>query len=446
MGLTDWLQRCRLVAILRGVRPDEAVDIAAALDAAGIAIVEVPLNSPDPLDSIARIAARFGDRMLVGAGTVRSAAQVDAIADVAGRLIVTPHAADAVVRQAKARGLLACPGCFTPTEAFAMLDAGADGLKLFPAEAASPAVLRSLRAVLPAGTAMLPVGGIDASNLAPGTPPGPLASASAPQSTNQATNRTRYGKKPRNCRRRWQLAAERGPQAMNDPLLFRPAQPGTQPDNNSPQYRSTGARHPKQPLLAWPHTVTEATGPQFTPAQFAPIVDLSMSGGKLAMGERIIVRGRVTDEDDRPVANTMIEVWQANAAGRYNHPGDQHDAALDPNFTGEGRVFTDADGWYQYVTIKPGAYPWGNHANAWRPNHIHYSLFGAGFATRLITQMYFPGDPLLALDPIFHTVPDAAARERLISKFDLDITKPDWALGYRFDVVLRGRLATPMEG
>ncbi len=167
MGLTDWLQRCRLVAILRGVRPDEAVDIAAALDAAGIAIVEVPLNSPDPLDSIARIAARFGDRMLVGAGTVRSAAQVDAIADVAGRLIVTPHAADAVVRQAKARGLLACPGCFTPTEAFAMLDAGADGLKLFPAEAASPAVLRSLRAVLPAGTAMLPVGGIDASNLAP---------------------------------------------------------------------------------------------------------------------------------------------------------------------------------------------------------------------------------------------------------------------------------------
>ena len=167
MGLTDWLQRCRLVAILRGVRPDEAVDIAAALDAAGIAIVEVPLNSPDPLDSIARIAARFGDRMLVGAGTVRSAAQVDAIADVAGRLIVTPHAADAVVRQAKARGLLACPGCFTPTEAFAMLDAGADGLKLFPAEAASPAVLRSLRAVLPAGTAMLPVGGIDASNRAP---------------------------------------------------------------------------------------------------------------------------------------------------------------------------------------------------------------------------------------------------------------------------------------
>ena len=229
---------------------------------------------------------------------------------------------------------------------------------------------------------------------------------------------------------------------MNDPIPFRPAAPGSQPDNNSPQYRSTGARHPKQPLLSWTHTVTETTGPQFSPRQFPPITDLS-SG---SMGERIIVRGRVTDEDGHAVPNTMIEVWQANAAGRYNHPGDTHDAPLDPNFKGEGRVFTDGDGWYQFVTIKPGAYPWGNHANAWRPNHIHYSLFGAGFATRLITQMYFPGDPLLALDPIFHTVPDADARDRLVAKFDLDVTKPDWALGYRFDVVLRGRLATPMEG
>ena len=229
---------------------------------------------------------------------------------------------------------------------------------------------------------------------------------------------------------------------MNDPIPFRPAAPGSQPDNNSPQYRSTGARHPKQALVGWAHTVTETTGPRFSPRQFPPIADLSAD----SMGERIIVRGRVTDEDGRAVPNTMIEVWQANAAGRYNHPGDTHDAPLDANFKGEGRVFTDADGWYQYVTIKPGAYPWGNHANAWRPNHIHYSLFGAGFATRLITQMYFPGDPLLALDPIFHTVPDAAARDRLVSRFDLDITRPDWALGYRFDVVLRGRLATPMEG
>ena len=230
---------------------------------------------------------------------------------------------------------------------------------------------------------------------------------------------------------------------MNDPIPFRPAAPGSQPDNNSPQYRSTGARHPKQPLLDWAHTVTETTGPQFHPKHFPPIADLTASG---VMGERIIVRGQVTDEDGRAVPNTMIEVWQANAAGRYNHPGDSHDAPLDPNFSGEGRVFTDSDGWYQYLTIKPGAYPWGNHANAWRPNHIHYSLFGAGFATRLITQMYFPGDPLLALDPIFHTVPDPAARDRLVSTFDLDVTRQDYALGYRFDVVLRGRLVTPMEG
>jgi protocatechuate 3,4-dioxygenase beta subunit len=229
---------------------------------------------------------------------------------------------------------------------------------------------------------------------------------------------------------------------MNDPIPFRPAAPGSQPDNNSPHYRSTSARHPTQPLLAWAHTVTETTGPHFSPRRFLPMADLSAG----SIGERIIVRGRVTDEDGRTVPSTMIEVWQANAAGRYNHPGDTHDAPLDPNFNGEGRVFTDADGWYQYITIKPGAYPWGNHANAWRPNHIHYSLFGAGFATRLITQMYFPGDPLLALDPIFHTVPDVDARDRLVSKFDLDITKPDWALGYRFDIVLRGRLATPMEG
>jgi protocatechuate 3,4-dioxygenase beta subunit len=141
----------------------------------------------------------------------------------------------------------------------------------------------------------------------------------------------------------------------------------------------------------------------------------------------------------------MIEIWQANAAGRYAHPGDQHDAPLDPNFQGGGRVFSDEDGWYQFTTIKPGAYPWGNHDNAWRPNHIHYSLFGTGFAQRVVTQMYFPGDPLLAFDPIFLAVPDQAARERLIAQFDIDITAPGRALGYRFDFVLRGRNATPTE-
>jgi protocatechuate 3,4-dioxygenase beta subunit len=140
----------------------------------------------------------------------------------------------------------------------------------------------------------------------------------------------------------------------------------------------------------------------------------------------------------------MIEIWQCNATGRYDHPGDQHNAPLDPNFHGDGRVFTDADGRYKFLTVRPGAYPWPNHKNAWRPSHIHFSYFGPAFATRLVTQMYFPGDPLLALDPIFHAVPDEAARNRLVANFDLDITEPDWALGFRFDVVLRGRAATPM--
>jgi len=167
MDLAHWLQRCPLIAILRGVRPDEAEPICAALEAAGIAIVEVPLNSPDPIASITRLAARFGDRMLIGAGTVMTPAQVAGIAAAGGRLIVTPHADAALVRAAKAHDLLACPGFFTPTEAFAMLAAGADALKFFPAEAASPSVLRGIRAVLPPETRVLPVGGIDAANLRP---------------------------------------------------------------------------------------------------------------------------------------------------------------------------------------------------------------------------------------------------------------------------------------
>ena len=170
-----------------------------------------------------------------------------------------------------------------------------------------------------------------------------------------------------------------------------------------------------------------------------------MCEGKEAQGERIIVEGRVLDEDGRPVPNTMVEIWQANAAGRYNHERDQHDAPLDPDFKGNGRVFTDGEGQYRFISIKPGAYPWGNHHNAWRPNHIHFSLFGPGYATRLITQMYFPGDPLLPLDPIFLTTADADARNRLIASFDLEVTQPHWALGYTFDMILRGRQATPME-
>ena len=230
---------------------------------------------------------------------------------------------------------------------------------------------------------------------------------------------------------------------------FRPDTPGSQPDNNSPAYASTRKRHPLQAALRIPHTLidaagAEAAGPSFTPSRFPAVIDMSVHAANAALGERIIVRGRVTDADGRAVAHSMVELWQANAAGRYHHPGDQHAAPLDPNFRGAGRVFTDAAGWYEFTTIKPGAYPWGNHANAWRPNHIHFSLFGPGFATRLVTQMYFPGDPLLALDPVFLSVPDAAARERLVARFDLATTRQDWALGYRFDIVLRGRDATPM--
>jgi protocatechuate 3,4-dioxygenase beta subunit len=228
-------------------------------------------------------------------------------------------------------------------------------------------------------------------------------------------------------------------------FLLRPYAPGTQPDNNTPTYRSTEFRHPTRPLLKIPQTVTELSGPQFSKSHFPPTDNVAVNNGKEALGERIIVAGHVKDEDGRPVPNTMVEIWQANAAGRYNHERDQHDAPLDPDFKGIGRVFTDENGAYRFITIKPGAYPWGNHANAWRPNHIHFSLFGPGYATRLVTQMYFPGDPLLPLDPIFLATADQQARTRLVSNFDLSITKPNWALGYRFDIFLRGRQATPME-
>ena len=219
-----------------------------------------------------------------------------------------------------------------------------------------------------------------------------------------------------------------------------------QPPLSAPDYRSTALRAPREMPVAISQTLTETTGPVFEPSRFAPTDNLAVNDGHEAMGERIIVTGRVLDEAGRPVPRSMVEIWQANAAGRYNHKGDTHDAPLDPHFRGAGRVFTDDEGRYRFVTIKPGAYPWGNHANAWRPNHIHFSLFGAGFAARLITQMYFPGDPLLELDPIFHAVPDAAARARLVAAFDIGVTEPGRALGYRFDIVLRGRAATPMEG
>jgi protocatechuate 3,4-dioxygenase, beta subunit len=232
---------------------------------------------------------------------------------------------------------------------------------------------------------------------------------------------------------------------MSDPPPFARPAPGSQPPLAVPDYGSTRHRAPGQAPIRAPHTLTETSGPRFDPARFPPHADMSMHQGRAAMGERIIVAGRVTDGAGRPVARHMVEVWQANAAGRYHHPADTHDAPLDPNFEGRARLFTDAEGNYRLTTIRPGAYPWRNHHNAWRPVHIHFSLFGPGFAQRLITQMYFPGDPLLALDPIFQATPDAAARERLVARFDLDVTQPEFALGYRFDITLRGPEATPFE-
>ena len=227
---------------------------------------------------------------------------------------------------------------------------------------------------------------------------------------------------------------------------FRRAEAGTQPDSFYPGYRSTMLRSPSQPLILLPHSLSEITGPVFGDSDVeANDSDLTTHHAGESLGERIIVKGRVLDGDGRPVSNSLIEIWQANAAGRYAHKKDDHAAPLDPNFSGTGRTLTDENGYYTFITIKPGAYPWGNHDNAWRPAHIHFSLFGPAFATRLVTQMYFPGDPLLAYDPILQSIPDEKARERLVSKFDLGTTKPSWALGYSFDIVLRGRESTPFE-
>ncbi len=229
---------------------------------------------------------------------------------------------------------------------------------------------------------------------------------------------------------------------MPDP--YRREEDGAHPPYAHDAYMSTIKRVPRQPLIRVEYTLSEITGPRFGREIIRPgDTDLTHFNGGEAIGERIIVSGRVLDEDDRPIPDTLIEIWQANAAGRYAHPEDRHEAPLDPHCSGNGRVMTDGNGVYRFTTIKPGAYPWRNHHNAWRPNHIHFSLFGPSFATRLITQMYFPGDPLLAIDPIFNSVPDANARQRLVARFDIATTVPEHALGYQFDMVLRGRDATP---
>jgi protocatechuate 3,4-dioxygenase beta subunit len=221
---------------------------------------------------------------------------------------------------------------------------------------------------------------------------------------------------------------------------------GVHPPLDYPEYRSTVLRAPKQPLVRLPHGPTEITGPLLGAERVTDAdADLTRRHPGEPLGERIIVTGRVLDSDGRPVPGTLVEIWQANASGRYAHHVDDHAAPLDPNFDGAGRCLTDSTGRYRFVTVKPGAYPWRNHLNAWRPAHIHFSVFGRAFTQRLVTQMYFPGDPLFAQDPIFNSIPDPGARQRLIARFDLDTTQPDWALGYQWNIVLRGREATAFE-
>jgi protocatechuate 3,4-dioxygenase beta subunit len=230
-------------------------------------------------------------------------------------------------------------------------------------------------------------------------------------------------------------AVRRGEDPSFPPFLF-------------PEYRSTTLRAPTRPLIEPPRTISERTGPGPALAEtIEPDADLTSNAGtgEVALGERIIVTGTLRDAAGDPVPSAVIEIWQANAAGRYLHDEDRHDAPIDPNFTGIGRCLTDEAGAYRFLSIRPGAYPWGNHPNAWRPAHVHLSIFGPSFSDRLVTQMYFPGDPLQVIDPIFNAVPDPTARDRLVARYDHLVTEPDWALGFRFDLRLAGPAATPFE-
>lgn len=242
------------------------------------------------------------------------------------------------------------------------------------------------------------------------------------------------------------MTASRTP-ATGPPRGYRRDLEGTHPPLDFPGYRSTWLRHPGQPLVLLPHLLTELTGPALGPERPGEHDnDLTRQHAGEPQGQRITVHGRVLDGDGRPVPDSLVEVWQANACGRYRHTVDRWPAPLDPNFDGVGRTMTDGDGRYVFTTIKPGAYPWHNHKNAWRPAHIHFSVFGRSFTQRLVTQMYFPGDPLLELDPVLNSVPDPDARRRLVSTYRHDLTVEEWALGYQFDIVLRGRDSTPFEG
>lgn len=213
-----------------------------------------------------------------------------------------------------------------------------------------------------------------------------------------------------------------------------------------PPYRSSVLRHPTRPPVLIDPEEQELLAPVFGRRDVDPLeADLTIVHRGEPLGERIVVTGRVVDGWGRPVAHQLVEVWQANSSGRYIHQRDQHPAPLDPNFTGLGRCLTGADGSYRFVTVKPGPYPWKNHRNAWRPAHIHFSLFGTDFTQRLVTQMYFPGDPLFALDPIYQSITDQRARDRLVATYDHDLTVPEWSTGYRWDIVLSGAERTWTE-
>jgi len=218
------------------------------------------------------------------------------------------------------------------------------------------------------------------------------------------------------------------------------------PPYDWPDYVGTRLRHPRQPLVIVPHTLTELTGPAYGESAVTELdADLTRQHDGEPLGQRMILEGRVLGSDGKPLDNQLIEIWQANAAGRYAHDVDRHPAPLDPNFSGAGRCVTDDEGRYRFVTIRPGSYPWQNHPNAWRPAHIHFSLFGRAFTERLVTQMYFPDDPLFPFDPIYNSVRDEQARRRMICSFEIDLTVPDWAHGFRWDIVVGGRYGTPME-
>ena len=231
-------------------------------------------------------------------------------------------------------------------------------------------------------------------------------------------------------------------------FVYIPRDRGIHPPAYAPDYKTSVLRSPRKALLALQQSLSELTGPVFGHDDLDPLDNDLLRNARVdgdPIGERIIVHGRVMDENGRPVPGALLEVWQANAGGRYRHVNDHYVAALDPNFGGCGRTLSDQDGWYHFRTIKPGPYPWRNRLNDWRPAHIHFSLFGAGFVTRLITQMYFEGDPLLPLCPIYKTIPDEGARARLVAPLDVDAGISLDSLTYRFDLVLRGRSQTYFE-